>query len=146
MSDTEIMRVPLNSTVDGFLSQECPECERTFKVTPGKGSAEPATHCPYCNHEGKDCWWTKAQAKYLGAYGATKALGPMLEKMARGASRGTRSGGISITVKKPPPLLAPPEEDDMYARVIFECCGETILHDEGSQILHCIICGTPKTV
>ena len=149
MGDKHEVSVPLNRTPDSFMSRECPACERIFKVAPGQGSPEPVTHCPYCNHEGTNCWWTKPQAKYIVAYGASKIVGPQLDKMARDFNRKTRGNDflkMSMKVKKPPVPQAPIEDDDMIASVTFECCGETIRHDEGSKTLHCPICGTAKTI
>lgn len=147
MGDTYNMSVPLNLTPDGFMSQECPACERTFKVAPGKGSPEPVTHCPYCNHEGEGCWWTKEQASYIGQYGADKIFGPRLDKMARDFNRKAGGKGLismSMTVKKPRGPSAPEENDDMPASITFECCDETIRHDGQNAQFHCPICGTSK--
>lgn len=145
MGDTHSMSVPLNLTPDGFMSQECPECERRFKVAPGKGSPDPVTHCPYCNYEGENCWWTKEQAEYIGAYSANKILGPQIDKMAREFNRGG-SGIMSMSVKRPTVPSPPIEEDDMLATFAFECCGETIRHDGNSTQMYCPICGTTTNV
>ncbi len=149
MGDTVTMSVSLNTTSDGFISQECPECERIFKVAPGKGSPEPVTHCPYCDHEGDDCWWTKEQAEYMAAFGADQLLGPQLDKMARDFNR--KSGGndfikMNMKVTKPKTPVAPEENDDMAASITFTCCGETIRHDSASAQLHCPICGRTQKV
>ena len=145
MGDTVSLSVSLNTTPDGFMSQECPACERIFKVAPGKGSPEPVTHCPYCNHKGNDCWWTKEQAEYMGAYGAEQIIGPQLDEMVRDFNRGGRNNDflkISASVKKPPKAVAPAEEDDMPSSITFQCCGETIRHDGKETKLHCPICGS----
>ena len=150
MGDTRNTSVPLKHTPDGFMSQECPKCERTFKVAPGKGSSNPVTHCPYCNHEGEGCWWTKAQAQYIceyGKYGASKLIGPHIDKTARDLTRKTRGNNslkISVNVNKPPVPRAPEEDDDMAASITFDCCGETIRHDGNNAQLYCPICGTTK--
>jgi DNA-directed RNA polymerase subunit RPC12/RpoP len=148
MGDTVAMSVPLNTTPDKFISQECPECERIFKVAPGKGSPEPVTHCPYCNHKGDNCWWTKEQVKYMGAYGADQLIRPQLHKMAHDFKQKSRSNNfIKISMKstsKTP--IAPVENDDMAASITFTCCGETIRHDSANAQLHCPICGTTQRV
>jgi hypothetical protein len=141
---TTTISVSLSTNAAGFLSQECPACERTFKVQPGKGSPNPVTHCPYCNHEGEGCWLTKAQAQYVGAYGASHLLGPQLDEMAREVNRSARRGGmfsVKMTVNKPRPPRAPEEPEDEMPSVNFECCGETIRHDGATARLHCPICG-----
>ena len=149
MGDSESVSISLNTTPDGFISQECPECDRTFKVAPGKGSPNPVTHCPYCNHEGEGCWWTKEQADYITAAGASKLLGPWFYKMARDFNRRTRGNDslkMSMKVTKPRVPPAPEEPDDMLAAAAFACCGETIRHDGVEKQLHCPICGTAQLV
>jgi hypothetical protein len=149
MGDTVTLSVSLNTTSDGFMSQECPACERIFKVAPGKGSPEPVTHCPYCNHEGENCWLTKDQAAYMGAYGAEQLIAPQLDQMVRDINRGSRSNDflkVSASVKKPPRAVAPSEEDDMQSSITFSCCSETIRHDGKETKLYCPICGGSQNV
>lgn len=144
----ETLSVPLRLNSAGDMSQECPSCERTFKIQPGKGSPLPISHCPYCDHQGQGCWLTKAQAQYLGAYGAHKILRPSLEKMVRDLNRANRGGLITVSasLKGPSsPPQAPPEEEDAMPTVHFECCGETIRHDGENAQLHCPICGAVRS-
>ena len=68
---------------DGFLSQECPSCEQRFKVVFGEGSEEPIAYCPYCGHNGQDCWHTQSQVDYIQAVAANVALAPELKKFER---------------------------------------------------------------
>ncbi len=137
------MQVSLATDQDGFLSQECPDCERRFKVLLGQGSDQPIRHCPYCGHEGENCWWTPEQAEYLGAVASESLLGPELKKMARDFNRQAGRGLISMKmdVKTGPVPVAPTEAQDDMPIVDFPCCNEQIKHDGRSSSLRCIICG-----
>jgi hypothetical protein len=66
---------PLKPDGDGFLTQECPYCNRAFKVAFGLGSADSLRYCPYCGMEGH-VWFTVAQQKYLQSK-AAKGTGRM---------------------------------------------------------------------
>lgn len=132
-------------TEDGFISQECPACEMIFKVEPGKGSSKPVSFCPYCAHEGHDCWWTKEQAEYLGSIAANKLIKPELDKLARGFNR--QSGGfLSIKGKSSvSPLLPVPDEPAQGWPVIaFACCSERIRLNPSppQKACYCPVCGT----
>ena len=96
------VRISFNTDEEGFLSQECPGCERRFKAKLGEGSDEPISFCPYCDYTGRDCWWTQKQAEYLSAKAAEEVLGPELEKLKK--AFGSGGGGLfsmKATVTKP---------------------------------------------
>jgi hypothetical protein len=43
---------------------------------------------------------------------------------------------------KPSPKAVPPEEpEEDWPKILFECCGETIKHDQSHEKLSCVICG-----
>jgi hypothetical protein len=140
------MEVSFNTDDDGFLSHECPSCEMRFKVRLGSGSSDPIGHCPYCQHDGEDCWWTPEQADYLGAVAARELIEPALGKM---ASRVNRSGGglvkMTMSVQRSAQPTPPAEDNDHSPLVLFTCCGETIRHYPNAQNLRCIICGASGT-
>jgi ribosomal protein S27E len=141
----EALQVSLPTDEDGFLSQRCPSCERTFKVRFGEGAEEPIAHCPYCGYEGIECWWTNEQAEYVSAVAAAELLGPELKRLTR---RMSSTGGLidirgNVTLPEVP--ATPLEVDDPgFAMVTFPCCNETIKHDGEAEQLNCIICG--KTI
>jgi len=144
MHDPIRVNIKLNTDDDGFLSQECPACERRFKVKFGEGSEAPIAFCPYCGHNQENCWWTQDQADYLAAVAGGEVLGPELEEMARDFNRQSPKGGfvsISMEVKRSPVPDPPDEPNDDWPTRTFDCCGETIKHDGQEESLHCIICG-----
>jgi hypothetical protein len=143
---TRTMSVSFNTDGAGFMSQECPSCEERFKTQPGKGSPNPVSHCPYCGHEGTNCWFTPEQAEYLRGFATQEVLGPHLEELDRNLRRiGSSSGGlIKVTgrIEKPRAPPRPEENDDDMPKVMtFACCGETIRHDAAKRPLYCVICG-----
>ena len=135
--------VSINTDNDGYLSQECPSCGKRFKVKFEAGSDKPIRHCPYCNHQGEGCWWTQAQADYLGGKAAEELIDPMLDKMAKDFNRPKRGGFIDMSMKvtKSPTPNPPDEPNEDWPTATFACCGETIKHAPDAGDLHCIICG-----
>jgi len=126
---------------DGFLSQECPHCKLQFKLVFGETSDGPISFCPYCRFEGRNCWWTQAQAEYISAVATTVVLGPEFKKLER-TLKHSSGGFLNITLKSNiPTASAPPMEIDKdFERFCFPCCNETVkveCHDK----LFCIICG-----
>jgi hypothetical protein len=143
---TRTMTVSFNTDSAGFISQECPTCRRRFKIQPGKGSPNPVSHCPFCEHAATDCWFTPEQAEYLGAVATHNVLGPELDKLDRAFRRmGSDSGGvIRVTGRVEKPRVPPtPEEsdDEMPVTATFACCGETIRHEPANRPTYCVICG-----
>ena len=141
------VEVSFSTDTEGFVSQECPTCHWRFKVVFGQGSDEPISHCPYCSHVGKGCWWTPEQADYLAAVSGDQIVGPMLEKFAKDLNRTGRKGGlikISAKVKRGPMPKPPHESDEPMIKVAFSCCGETVKVDRVSPSYRCVICGTEQ--
>ena len=139
------LSVCLYTDNDGFLSQECPGCERRFKVNFSEGSDKPISFCPFCGHNDTGCWWTPEQAEYFSTKAAEEVVGPELEKMARDFNHKSSGGLISMNmeVSHSPTPPAPDEPDDDWPVVTFECCGERIKYDGQNEELRCIICGKP---
>jgi hypothetical protein len=111
-----IITVPLTPDADGFITQECKNCEKQFKVAFGVHSKDAIAHCPYCNHEGQ--FWTADQIKYLN-------------DMAAGVT--------------PPPDM-PEEKKWPTQPYQFKCKNghkDRIKHKDNKwkYDLHCIICG-----
>jgi len=149
MDDDAKVTVRLLTDDDGFVSQECPACERRFKARLGEGSDRPIAFCPYCGHNGEGCWWTKEQAEYLAAAVGGKVLGPELEEMARDFNRSSPKDdflSVSMEVKRSPVPDPPEEPTDDWPTSTFDCCGETIKHDGQGESLHCIICGQENPI
>ena len=137
-------KVNLKTDSDGFLSQECPSCLKIFKVVFEEGSeaGKVLSFCPYCRHEGQNCWWTQAQAKFFGDFALNTFVGPKLDELEQRFKKG--SGGfldISVTSNRNRSPVAPAEPADEMSQLEFTCCNETIKHDESSNALYCILCG-----
>lgn len=135
------MQVSLPSDTDGFLSQECPSCEQRFKVRFDGGSPEPISFCPYCGHEGRDCWYTKEQAAHIRAVATDQILGPELRRLGQEMKRAS-GGWLKIDMRSDLPEAGSPpmERDDALDILRFPCCNETVKlarHDNH----FCIICG-----
>jgi len=138
------IQVSLNTDADGFLSQECPTCAKRFKVVYGQGSDRPVSFCPYCGHEGQQCWWTPEQAAYFQGVVGDRVVTPMLDDFARNINRMGRPGDflrMKAAVSHNPPAAAPAEPDGAMVLATFVCCGETIKHDGSVDHVHCVICG-----
>ena len=136
------MEISLPTDADGFLSQECPSCEQRFKVIFGEGSEEPISYCPYCGHNGQDCWHTQAQVDYMQSVAVNVALGPELKKLERqlkGMSKGLLK--VDMTSDLSEPLPAPTETDDLLDILHLPCCNETVKATRHERHF-CIICGT----
>lgn len=138
------MELSFPTDSDGFLSRECPSCNRYFKVQVGQGSDLPISYCPHCGHQGRDCWHTPAQIEYAKEVALGALVVPEIEKLRRSLSG---SGLLKASVKHGIPSPPPPpfESDDPYDVVRFRCCNETVkLHRTETNF--CIICGTPYTM
>jgi hypothetical protein len=95
----------------GFLTQECPYCNRLFKVAFGQGSRKHPIFCPYCGIEGHHGWFTMEQLKYLAS-------------VAQGVS-----GQMPVENPRPMPVHQ------------FACHGDRIKHRRQTKTLYCITCG-----
>ncbi len=136
------MEISLPTDEDGFLSQQCPTCERNFKVRFGEGAEEPISHCPYCGFEGSECWWTDQQAEYLSGVATAEILGPELKRAARKMSSTRGLFDIHAEVTLPDIPARPQEVDDPGFNILtFPCCNETIKYDGEADQLNCILCG-----
>ena len=142
MSDN--MQISFNKDSDGFISQECPSCLKQFKVKLGEGSDQPLGHCPYCNHQGNDCWWTQPQADYIGSSAREEFIDPALKDMAREINRSSSKNSfisMKMDYKPSPKSQRPDEPENDWPMFEFQCCGETIKHNNDSQNIYCVICG-----
>jgi hypothetical protein len=134
---------------DGFLSRECPTCLGTFKARVIEGGIT-VHFCPYCGHEGDDCWWTSSQLAYARA-AAMEALSPTIDAMFDGL--GSASGGlIKVSVERSTPErpVLPVEISGTEEIHSFECCGteakierHLLTTSAGTTApVTCISCGT----
>lgn len=131
--------IKFNLDSEGFISRECPSCERQFKIKYGEGADGPLNYCPYCEHEGLDCWWTQAQVEYLEV---EKSL--IAHELIDGAFKDFNKPGSGFTFKpssRPASTEPPPELDNGWEIVIFDS-GEQLKHDGASSELRCPVTGS----
>lgn len=148
-SHTEMMttvRVSFEPDSEGFTSRACGNCSASFKVAFGQGASAPLAYCPHCGQRG-DRWETPEQSDYGKAFVARALLSPALDKLNQsfrklGRSRGPIQGKVT---GRTPTLNVPtkPVEraDELPARTILPCCGETIRHSASATPRYCAICG-----
>ncbi|MEX1041167.1 MAG: hypothetical protein WDZ51_11075 [Pirellulaceae bacterium] len=148
------MSIEFITDVDGFISQECPACNGRFKIIIGEGSPEPISFCPYCGHEGRECWWTPEQVEYINAAQkkmVTDYTNSKFKKMAQKFNRSAGSGFLKMTMSFKPDGIrhspaAPAEPDFGYPIYTFSCCNERIKQNKSENRLFCIICGSEHQV
>lgn len=142
------MSVSVKTDADGFISQQCPSCDRRFKVKFGEGSSNPVSFCPYCGHADSG-WWTEEQRAYCTSVVNEEVVRPMLDDFRRSINRMNRPGSLvqmSANVKHDQPAPEPVESNEPMPLAQFTCCGERIKHDGSMSQLYCIICGTMMDV
>jgi hypothetical protein len=130
------IEIKLNTDSDGFISQECPACAGRFKVRFEAGASRPVVFCPYCRHQGKDCWWTRPQASYIESTGmvlGSHELDRMMLEVLRGSD---------VKLKREPQaaVTAPSEPQDPWPVVEFPS-KERVKHDGSRKSLYCPVTG-----
>lgn len=138
---------------DGFISRECPTCFGQFKAPVINGNST-VHFCPYCGHEGEDCWWTPDQVDMIQKATAAMIL-PTLEEMVK-EFEAQSSGFIKLKAElsPPEPVIAPREDILPMDTVSFPCCSSLLKIDLGrlsspqgdASSAFCILCGTPSAV
>lgn len=143
MEDSITVSLPTDS--DGYLSQQCPECSRRFKVRVEEGSGRTLRFCPYCRHEGEGCWWTEEQVKYMEELLTEQIVSPMLNDFARKLNRQSTFLKFDVKTRQSDAPKVPTESELPMPTVTFPCCEESIKHDGRDEALYCIICGEQDT-
>jgi ribosomal protein S27E len=136
--------IKFSTDSEGFLTQECPKCERRFKVMVGDRSVNALWYCPYCGHDRNDHWWTKEQAEYIANVVAQKVVCPELDRFVRSINihgRSARLMKLSASLNRVYRVRMPVELEFPSVQCSFECCNERIKHDGSSSRLFCIVCG-----
>jgi hypothetical protein len=142
--------MPLDS--DGFLRRECPHCSREFKWHHGESDEESAVepagyHCPYCNGQSVDGWWTVAQLAAIEdetRYYAESQIHEMFKGMERQSNEFVKiKAGAAPGRPNRPPLTEP---DDMR-QVDFACHPNEPVKvlENWSEPVHCLVCGQLAT-
>jgi len=122
---------------EGFLTQECPTCVNQFRVKFGTGAPGPIAHCPYCGHQGLDCWWTTPQVNYLNQE-IERLASDVMRKALSGPGWKFTQGRIS---NRPPPT----EVELNWKSHQFKS-GEIIKYQGSAATLRCPVTGTVENV
>tara|TARA_R110002072_G_scaffold280331_1_gene442635 strand:+ start:401 stop:823 length:423 start_codon:yes stop_codon:yes gene_type:complete len=129
----------LNLDDDGFVTQECPSCNKQFKVEYGKGADGPIQFCPYCDHTGEDCWWTTEQAKYIEST-VISAMDSEVNSMFKDAFKDSKSIKFTPGSSSGRPAAMPQEINNDWPIVEFKST-ERIKHDGSQERLRCPVTG-----
>jgi hypothetical protein len=146
MGDAVTLSVSLNTTPDGFMSQECLRAS-ALQGGSWQGQSRAGDPLPLLQLRGQRLLVDQGASRVRGCVWSATDHRPQLDEMVRGFNRGSRKNDfltITASVKTPPKAVAPPEDDDMPASITFACCGETIRHDGKEAKLHCPICGSAQ--
>jgi hypothetical protein len=143
--------MPLDS--DGFLRRECPHCRREFKWLHSESETDTEMerdgyHCPYCNGQSVDGWWTVSQRTVSQlaaiedetAHFTENQIHEMFKRMERHSNEFVKiQAGSAPTRRNRPPLTEP---DDMR-RVDFPChpAEPVKVRDDWTDPVHCLVCG-----
>jgi DNA-directed RNA polymerase subunit RPC12/RpoP len=126
----------------------CPHCSREFKWRHAESNdqslMEPdGYHCPYCNGQSVDGWWTVAQLAAIEdetQHYLETQIHDMFKGMERHSSDSlTFKAGVAPTKRNRPPLT---ETDDMR-RVEFACHADEPVKvlENWAEPVHCLVCG-----
>jgi hypothetical protein len=142
------IRVSFPTDADGFVSQQCPSCNRRFKIRVDD-SGNAVSHCPYCGSGTENGWLTEEQRAYAMGVVAEQTIDPMMEQFSRSLSRMNRPGGfikVSGSYKKSPRPPQPGESDEPMPVFTASCCNEPVKHDGSASELFCIVCGKRESL
>jgi DNA-directed RNA polymerase subunit RPC12/RpoP len=149
MNEGIAISMPLDS--DGFLRRRCPQCSREFKWHHDESDETGATppeggyHCPYCDEQTIDSWFTVAQQAAIDdevRFLAESQLHDAVKATERHSNEFIKiEAGPAPTRRNRPPLT---ESDDMR-RVDFAChAAEPVkVLEDWSETVHCLVCGQP---
>jgi len=140
------LEISLPTDSGGFITRECPECRKKFKVKYSEAkkeeSSKPLSFCPYCGFRGDNCFWTDEQVEYIKKIAVSKVVGPMLDQFGKQLEN-TSNNFLKIEsfTKYPKHAIVPKESEDLR-KFSFDCCKETIkILENWDSNLFCIICG-----
>ena len=132
----------------GYISQQCPTCERRFKIRVDDNGQE-VNHCPYCGSGAENGWLTEEQQAYAVAVVAEQAIDPIIEEFSRGLDRMNRPGGlikVSGSYNKSPLPPVPVESEEPMPLFTPSCCKKPVKHDGESSALFCVVCGAQESL
>ena len=154
MSEVELGQVELQSDPEGFISRQCPTCQRVFKLSVARlkaDDASPVAYCPYCRTPNADDWYTDDQQAFLHAAIQRAAMqwvsgqfGEML-----GDSQGSGMEVSQGEHELPPEPAGPPaEETEGFTVVDVPCHPDDPfkITSETTGEVACPICGIPYEV
>ena len=127
----------------GFISQQCPTCERRFKIRVDDNGHE-VSHCPYCGSGTENGWLTEEQQAYAMGVVAEQAIDPIMEEFSRSLNRPGGLIKVSGSYDKSPRPPVPVESEEPMPVFTPSCCKEPVKHDGESSALFCVICGAQE--
>ena len=133
---------------EGFISQQCPTCERRFK-TRVDDDAQEVAHCPYCSSGTENGWLTEEQQAYAIAVVAEQSIDPIMEEFSRSLGQLNQPGGlikVSGSYDKSPLPPVPVESEGPMPVFTPSCCKEPVKHDGRSSALFCVVCGAQESL
>lgn len=136
------MEISLASDEDGFISHECPSCDRRFKLSLEDEGEHSLSCCPYCGHRGEDCWFTTEQAEYIQGLAMERLVAPSLRQLAKDLGSSS-SDFLQINTKLdlPEPPVEPIDTDGNFNVLHFPCCNQTAKLEPQDQYF-CVACGS----
>lgn len=148
MSEHVSITIPTDGS--GYFARECPECEGTFKVTPGTGLPD-ADHpfCPYCGHQGpNDTFWTKEQIEYAESVALNHMTGRIMQMMKRHEfdikPKGAFGIGVSLKVTGSPTPIRLYVEPELQTDIVCDQC--TLRYAIYGAFAFCPDCGTHNSL
>ncbi len=136
----KIVEVSFKTDPDGFISQQCPECNRYFKVKFEKSSKKKLSYCPYCSFN-SESFLTEKQINYAKDMMSSKVVLPLLKKFGNSFSSSSKFIQVKSEYKCKPHALAPIEDNRVNKIIQFSCCAEDAkIRDSWNQKVYCIIC------
>lgn len=126
MNDNTSIEVSIPSDENGYRGQECPECERYFKVKGGTGiPKEIPCNCPYCGYQGKDDeFFTNDQIEYAKSVAFNKFEDDLFRELKKVEVKPKRNSFFSIGIKVTgsPSPIAYYSEKELEQIVTCEVC------------------------
>lgn len=145
--------VSLTGDEDGFLSRQCPSCQRVFKrpVHRIQAADSSAPYCPYCAVANDDDWETAAQQTYYQAAMDRAAMKYVHEQFNK--SMGSiQSESLRFTPGTPDlppdPGSPPPDPSQGFVRVDVPCHEDDPFKvaEATSGDVVCTVCGIPYPI
>lgn len=144
----ESLSISVPADNDGFVSFNCPHCEKRFKLLVADYESDDVINlfCPACGLPDQASEFISKEAKEAAIALAKNLLMGKVDEMFKGLEKSFR-GSSSIQMKRTGGLPMEPEkvltEENDLERVHFACCKRDIkIHMiEKAGVIYCPYCG-----